>query len=235
MKIVFTPDWFLNFDVLIEGFSFLVLLSFFLLSIRNYKLTRNKKTLFLGIGFLVIAVAEIATILTKLVLYYDTTLVRQVGSAVITYHVVRSVDTFYYIGFFFHKLLTLLGLYLIYRLPLKERAFKDSVLIIFFIIISAVFGNIFSFIFHLTVIALVILIIDNYYQVYKKNRSEKTKLLILALAVFGVSHSLFVFAPLPNLYVIAQVLQLASYLTLLALIISILKTRKKGSNGKEEK
>ena len=108
MKIVFTPDWFLGGDVLVEGFSFLILLIFFILSIRNYRLSKNKKDLYLGLGFFLIAIAEIATILTKVVLYYDFNITQQVGQMIVTQQVVKSIDIFYYIGFFFHKFLTLL-------------------------------------------------------------------------------------------------------------------------------
>jgi hypothetical protein len=64
MKIVFTPDWFLQGDVLVEFFSFIILCLFFYFSIRNYKLCGRKGFLHLGVGFLLIALAEISTILT---------------------------------------------------------------------------------------------------------------------------------------------------------------------------
>src|SRR3989344_621789 len=105
MKIVFTPDWFLSSDVVIETFSFFTLILFFILSYRYYKISRNRKTLYLGVGFLLIAVAELATIFTKLVLFYDTTFTQQIGQAIITYNIAKSVDVFYEVGFFFHKLL----------------------------------------------------------------------------------------------------------------------------------
>ncbi len=126
MKIVFTPDWFLGTDVLIEIFSFIILFVFFYLSVKAYKLSRNKNSLYLGVGFLLIALAELATIFTKVVLYYDTTFTQHIGQVIVTYNVVKSVDIFYYIGFFFHKLLTLLGFYVIYRLPLKKKFSGDT-------------------------------------------------------------------------------------------------------------
>ena len=129
MKIVFTPDWFLGSDVLIEIFSFIILSLFFYLSVRNYRLSKNKNSLYLGIGFLLISLAELARIFTKLVLYYDTTFIQTIGQLVITYQVVKSVDIFYYLGFFFHKFLTLMGLYVLYRLPLKKKSLSDVFLV----------------------------------------------------------------------------------------------------------
>lgn len=143
MKLVFTPDWFAGFDVSIEIFSFIILSLFFYFSIKSYKATKNKKALYLGIGFFLIALAEIASILTKLILFYDTTFTRQIGEIVITYQITKSVDIFYKIGFFLHKLLTLFGLYIIYRFPLKKVSTKDLLLTGSFIIVSAILSQFF--------------------------------------------------------------------------------------------
>lgn len=227
MKIVFTPDWFLGTDVLIEVASFLVLALFFWLSYRNYKLSKNKHTLHLGFGFLLIAVAEIATILTKLVLYYDTSFTQQIGHMVVTYHVVKSVDIFYYVGFFFYKLLTLLGLYVIYRIPQKKQIGRDVVLSICFILIAALFDLEIQFIFNLAVLVLLAIIISTYAEIYKKNKNGNTKILIWAFSILALSHILLIFSRTAALYVIGQTVQLVSYIILLVLIILILNYGRK--------
>ena len=71
VKIVFTPDWFLGKDVLIDFFSFLVLFTFFILAVKTYKLNKNRRFLYLGWGFGLIGLAQLAAVITKLVLYYD--------------------------------------------------------------------------------------------------------------------------------------------------------------------
>ena len=159
MKLVFTPDWFLSFDVFIELFSFMILFLFFVLAIRNFKLSINKNSLYLGIGFFLIALAEIFTILTKFILYYDTTFTQNVGQMIVTYNVVKSVDIFYYIGFFFQKILTLLGLYTIYRTSLKKKSPTEFWLIVYFLIISVIMSLSFYYIYHLTALIILILII----------------------------------------------------------------------------
>lgn len=120
MKLVNIPNWFLGKDVIIDAFSFIILLAFFILAYRYYKLSKKKNFLYLGLGFLLIAIAQLAVIMTKLVLYYDTTFTQNIGQIVVTYNLVQTVDIFYYAGFFFNKLLTLLGLFIIYRLPLRS-------------------------------------------------------------------------------------------------------------------
>jgi len=233
MKIVFTPDWFLAPDVCIEIFSFFVLLAFFILAYRNYKLSKNRNSFYLGLGFLAIALAELATIFTKIVLYYDTNVTQQIGNMAIIYHVVSSVDIFYYIGFFFHKLLTLGGLYIIYRIPLKIRLERDSLLAICFIIISAVFSASFYYLFHLIAFILLLLIIHNYYGIHKNNNSENTRMLIVAFVLLALSQFMFILSELGALYVAGQLIQLVSYLILLVLIIRI--TRSQNGRKKERK
>lgn len=229
MKIVFTPDWFLNGDVLIEFFSFVVLVSFFLICVRNYKLNKNRNVLYLGIGFLFIAIAELATIFTKIILYYDTSITQNIGQMIVTYQVVNSIDVFYYIGFFFHKLFTLVGFYFLYRLPMKKDATsipRDVIIAVCFFLVSALFSSAFYYLFHITALLLLVLIINNYMRVYKKNRSENTKILLIAFSMLALSQAIFILSKLNVLYVMGQALQLVSYLMLLVLIIKIQRAPK---------
>ncbi|MBM3247772.1 hypothetical protein FJZ17_04520 [Candidatus Pacearchaeota archaeon] len=223
MKLVFTPDWFAGFDVSIEIFSFIILALFFYFSIKSYKATQNKKALYLGIGFFLIALAEIASILTKLVLFYDTTFTRQIGEMVITYQITKSVDIFYKIGFFFHKLFTLFGLYIIYRFPLKKVLSKDMLLTGLFIIVSAILSQFFFFVFHLITLVLLIMITQNFNKIYEKNKLFATKMLVVAFIVLTASHLIFSLSQIRFFYVVAQIMQLTSYVILLGVILRISK------------
>ncbi|MDO8516808.1 MAG: hypothetical protein Q7S33_01665 [Nanoarchaeota archaeon] len=227
MKIALTPDWFLGIDVLIEIFSFMILFLFFILCLKNYRLSKNKNSLYIGLGFFAIALAEIFTILTKLVLYYDTSFTQNIGHMVVTYNVVKSVDIFYYIGFFLHKLFTLMGLYIIYKIPTKKGITSDFFLVFYFLIISALFGNFFFYLFHITALLLLILIIGNYQDLYQKNKSGNTKTLLIAFAMLSLSQIIFILSHIAILYAIAQTIQLISYVILLILIVKILEYGKK--------
>jgi len=243
MKIVLTPDWFLGKDVLIDSFSFIILFVFFILCWRYYKLNKKKNFLYLGFGFLLIAIAQLAVVFTKLVLYYDTTFTQEIGQIVVTYKFVSSVDIFYYIGFFFHKLLTLIGFYIIYRLPIKKKSPGDFILALFFIIISVAFSININFIFHITVLVLLVMIISNYYQIYKKNKFANTEILIIAFCILALAHLIFIFSELNkilggskeyygNIFVVANLIEAISYITLLFLIVRIkYGTEKKKSYG----
>jgi len=227
MKIVLTPDWFLGADILIEIFSFIILFLFFILCLKNYRLSKNRSSLYLGLGFFAIAFAEIFTILTKLVLYYDTSFTQNIGHMVVTYNVVKSVDIFYYIGFFLHKFFTLMGLYIIYKIPAKKGITSDFFLAFYFLLLSALFSNFFNYLFHITALLLLILIINNYQNLYKKNKSGNTKTLLIAFAMLALSHIIFILSNIAILYAIAQTIQLISYIILLILMVKILEYGKK--------
>ena len=137
VKIVFTPDWFLGKDVLIDFFSFIVLLIFSTLAIRSYKLNNNRRFLYLGWGFGLVSLAQLAAVITKLVLYYDIGPTQAIGQAIISSQILSSVDIFYYAGFFFSRFLTLCGLYMIYRLPREKKSVGDWLLVVYFIFLSS--------------------------------------------------------------------------------------------------
>ena len=93
VKIVLTPQWFLANDVLIEAFTFLVLLIFAFLAFRYYRMSKNKNILHLGTGFGFILLAEFAALVTKLVLFYDIGPSRIIVQALINTQIVSSVDS----------------------------------------------------------------------------------------------------------------------------------------------
>lgn len=232
---ILIPSWFRGSDILIELFSFVVLFIFFMLCTRYYKLNKKKNFLYLGIGFLLIAIAQIATICTKLVLYYDTTFTQNIGKIIITYHIVNSTDIFYEVGFFFFKLLTLIGFYIIYRLPTDKKISGDVFLALYFLFLSAIVGTTTEHLFHLTIIVLAVLIIKNYYETYKKNKIANTKILIAAFVLITISHLIFmIFASGGISRVIGEIVALISYFILLDLIIRIIRFNK-NTYGKKKK
>ncbi|PIN77327.1 hypothetical protein COV15_02350 [Candidatus Woesearchaeota archaeon CG10_big_fil_rev_8_21_14_0_10_34_12] len=231
VKLVFTPDWFLGKDVLISLFSFFILATLFWISFKNYKFSKDKKSfLYFGLGFLLIALGELSTILTKLVLYYNTTFTQQIGQIIITYNMVKSVDIFYKVGFFFYKLLTLAGLYTLYRVNSKQTTETDIILASYFIILSAAVSSSFYYLFHLTALILIAFIINKYFRLYKKNKLPNTRILITSFSLLGLSQLIFIFSKLELFFVLANLIQLLSYIMFMILVIKItlpLKNEKK--------
>ena len=227
MKILFTPEWFAGNDVFIDFFSFIVLVSFLVLCVKCYRLSRKKGLLHLGSGFFLIALAQLALILTKLVLYYDTGFTHSVGQAVIASNVVSSVDIFYYLGLFFHKLFTMLGLFVIYKIPVKRFMKSDIIIVAYFILASSLLSVSFYYVFYLTVLMLSVMIISNYTEVYGKNRNPNTRLLIVGFLIFALSQLVFTFSRIGAVYVAASVIELIGFLVFFAVIVRISKAAKK--------
>ena len=230
VKIVLTPDWFLGNDVLIEAFSLIVLVLIAIIAIKNYSKNKsNRNLLYLGLGFTLIALAQLASIVTKLVLYYDFGPSQAIGQAIVTSNLLSSVDVFYYAGFFFFRFLSLLGLYMIYRLPRKRSSVMDYVIILYFVILSAIIEEDFYYLFHLTALMILIAIVEKYYLVYKENGFINTKILWVAFSGLALSQLIFLLSELDVFFAGANIIELISYAILLGLVIRILKY------GKEKK
>lgn len=219
---MFTPDWFLGQDVLINLFSFLILGLFFFLSMKNYRISKNKRLLYLGIGFLLIALAEFSVVLTKFAIFYDTSVTQNIGRLIITYDVVKSLDIFYYLSFFFNRFFTLLGLYIIYRLPLK-RISGDFILVVYSIFVISLLSHNFYYLYHFTALIFLALVTRSYLKIYQKTKLVNTGIFIVALVLLGLSQVMFILSNISYLYVLAQAVQLISYITLLILIVRISK------------
>lgn len=230
VKIVLTPDWFIGKDVLIEAFSLIVLIVVVILAIRNYLSNRNNRNLlYLSLGFTLIALAQLAVVFTKLVLYYDIGPSQIIGEAIVTSQILSSVDIFYYLGFFFERFFTLCGLYIIYRLPRKKKSVADYAFIAYFIIISSILNERFFYLFHLTAFVLLIMIVEKYYEVYKENKFINTKILMWAFGILAFSQLIFTLSEVDVLFAFANITELISYAILLGIVIRILK------HGKEKK
>jgi len=224
VKIVFTPDWFLGKDILVEFFSFIVLAIFSVLAIKGYKLKGNKGLLHLGFGFGFIAVARLVSVFTKLILYYDAEPVQAFGKAIMTSQVVSSIDIFYYAGFFSYYFLTLVGLFIIYKIPQKRLLFSgDYVLVLYFIALVSLFSKEFFYLFHVTAFLMLILIIINYLMVYRENKFMNTRILIISFSILALSQLVYILSKIGVFFALSNIMELISYTILLFLIIRIIK------------
>jgi len=233
MNIVLPPMWFFNVDILIEVFSFAVISMFSFLCIKNYKLTKDKKFLYLGGSFSLMTLAQLAVTITKAMLFYNASFVGAGGEIVIPLNLFDFISVFYTVGFFIYRIGILFGLYAIYKAP-KDIFEKESLLVLYFIIIVALFSQQIAHLFHITALIILLLIIKKYYDVYRKNEDKGTLILISAFTGLALSNAIFIFARLMSpIYVTASIIALISYITLLVLIVRILEYGK--NNGKKKK
>ncbi|HTZ42084.1 MAG TPA: hypothetical protein VMC07_02675 [Candidatus Omnitrophota bacterium] len=220
--LISVPDWFLTPDFLINVFSFLVLSVFLILCIKNFRLNKNKKMLYLGIGFAFIALAQLAVLARKFGLYYNTSFTTSVGATIIQYNVMNPTDILYRLGTFLYKSLSLIGLYIISRFPKKKTNLKDVFLIAYFIVLSVLSSDVVGYLFRITSMGMFAYLSYNYYLLYKKNKFRNTFILSGAFAIMSLAQILFMVSVFVA-GIVADLLQLGSYIILLILIIRILK------------
>ena len=229
VQLAYTPVWFYGKDLYIDtvGLFVLSLIAFF--SLRYYKLDKkNKNYIYLASSFFLIALSFFFKILTNFTIYYKVLETKTFGLFTITYHGIKTSNILFFVGFLAYRLLTLVGLYILYSIYQKRQSKSNIFLIIFFILISTYFSQSAYYIFHLTALIFLALIISQYRNNYKKNRQFTARLLATSFGIIAISQVFFVFASIDNfLYVIAEIIQLFGYLILLTTFVKVLRNAKK--------
>ncbi len=228
IQLVYSPHWFYGKDIIIDIVSIFVLFLIAFFSIKFYKLNkRNKNYLFLALSFIFIGCSFIFKIITNFTIYYHVLETRRIGFMTFTYNAVNSSHILFFVGFLIYRLLMLFGLYMLYSIYLKQQK-SNIFLISYLIIISTCFSSSAYYLFHVTSLFFLVIITYQYLKNYKKNRDSTTKLLAYSFGMITLSQVVFVFVAINTfLYVIAELIQLASYISLLITFIMVLKHGKK--------
>ncbi|MBD3164556.1 hypothetical protein GF323_05100 [Candidatus Woesearchaeota archaeon] len=228
IELVYSPKWFYGKDIIIDIVSIFVLSLIAFFSLKYYSLYRKKRNyLTLGISFIIIAASFLFKILTNFTLYFKVFETRQLGFVTLTYQTLRSTNTLFFIGFLLYRILTLLGLYLLYNIYQKDSR-STIFLVIYLLLISSYFSQSEYFIFHLTALILLILITLYYIRNYRKNKNKTSRLLMSSFAIIAASQIFFIFVRANLiLYVVAEIIQLIGYVALLITFIMVLKHAKK--------
>ncbi len=228
IQLVYNPHWFYGKDIIIDIVSIFVLFLIAFFSIKFYKLNkRNKNYLFLALSFIFIGCSFIFKIITNFTIYYHVLETRRIGFMTFTYNAVNSSHILFFVGFLIYRLLMLFGLYMLYSIYLKQQK-SNIFLISYLIIISTYFSSSTYYLFHITSLFFLVIITYRYLKNYKKNRDSTTKLLAYSFGMITLSQVVFVFVAINTfLYVIAELIQLASYISLLITFIMVLRHGKK--------
>ncbi len=228
IQLVYNPHWFYGKDIIIDIVSIFVLFLIAFFSIKFYKLNkRNKNYLFLALSFIFIGCSFIFKIITNFTIYYHVLETRRIGFMTFTYNAVNSSHILFFVGFLMYRLLMLFGLYMLYSIYLKQQK-SNIFLISYLIIISTYFSSSAYYLFHITSLFFLVIITYRYLKNYKKNRDSTTKLLAYSFGMITLSQVVFVFVAINTfLYVIAELIQLASYISLLITFIMVLRHGKK--------
>lgn len=228
IDLLYSPQWFFGKDILIDIVSVIVLFLIGYFGIKYYKLNKkNKNYLVLASSFFMLAVSFLFKILTNFTIYYHTIETRTLGALTLTYHAVKSSNLFFIIGFLMYRILTLLGLYLLYSIYQKQTK-PNIFLVVYLLLIVTYFSSSAFYIFHLTSFILLLFITSQYIKNYKNNKIETTRSLAYSFGIITISQVLFILVRFNLfLYVIGESLQLVGYIWLLFTFISVLKHGKK--------
>jgi hypothetical protein len=228
IQFITSPDWFLGKDLLIDMLSVIVLFLIGFFSLRSYRINPTKKTFVqLAASFFIISVSFLFKVLTNFTLYLNVLQTHQIGQYSFTYQFLQPTDILFTIGSLIYRILTLIGLYLLYSIY-NPQPRSSKWLSIFLIVIAMYFSQESYYIFHLTSLFLLVLITSRYYTNLKETKSHSARLLAISFFVITLSHLGFCFIMLnPLLYVIAELIQLIGYIILLITFIRVLRDGKK--------
>jgi hypothetical protein len=221
-----TLEWFQFPSLVIDLFSFIVLLLISAVSLKYYKLNKNKKSLYLSISFSFIAISFLFKLLTNAALFYDKFVTP--SNAQIIIQTIRDYNIFSNLTFTIFAFFSLIGLYLLYKLYQGKQTYSNILLMSYFILISTYFSKSNYYIFHLTSLIFLISISSFYWKQYSKNNFINTKLLAYSFSIITTSQIFFIFTTFGKLfYLTGEIVQLGGYALLLLIITHIQKNGKK--------
>ena len=228
IQLVYSPKWFYGKDIVIDVVSILILFLIGIFSIKYYYIDKkNKNYICLAASFFTLATAFLFKILTNITIYYINTETKQIGFVTYSYEAIKSTDILFVSGFLLYRILTILSLYLLYSIHQKQPK-SNIAIIIYLILVSTYFSQSAYYMFHITSLIILALITAHYIEIYKENRLHTSKLLAYSFGLVTTSQILFIFINVnPLFYVIAEVVQLIGYITLLITFILVLRHGKK--------
>ena len=229
IQVVYNPVWFYGKDLAIDLVSAFVLSLIASFSIRYYKVNKkNKNYLYLASSFFVIALSFLFKTLTNFTVFYKSLETRVFGNYILTYPAIQASNILVIVGFLLYRLLTLLGLYILYSTYQEKQSKSNVFLLVFFILITTYFSDVEYFIFHITALVMLAFITLQYYNTYRKNKQSSSMLVTASFAIIGISQIFSVFVFYNSLYyVMAELIQLVGYLILLTTFVKVLHNAKK--------
>ncbi|MEA3430116.1 MAG: hypothetical protein U9R08_02495 [Nanoarchaeota archaeon] len=227
LELVYSPQWFYGIDILFEFINVIAALLIAFFSYKIYKYTKDRHCLYFGLSFLAISLAFISKILTNFQIYFNV--LRQskvIDQALLTLTTHRNFS-FFVTGYFFHRVFFLMALVGIFFIVCKYDK-KLLILFAYFIAIITAFSTSEYFIFHVTTSIMLGYIFYHYYLNYKYNPTKNTFLVSFGFFLILISQIIFINIILGvESYVVAQIIQVIGYVTLLYAYIRINKNDKK--------
>ena len=214
-----TPAWFYGVDSALEIVAVLIsfLISFY--GFHIYRFFGQKKYLYFSISFFLIGISLIIGAVTNYLLYF----VWLKHSPL--YVKANNLMLLYKAGFLVHFFLHLAAYMILMILCLKLTDRRVISLLFLFVILSVFIAeeNFISF-YVISFILMAFYILPFFYKNYVQNKSNHTKIVLLAFAAISLSQLLFLLSVYSDLaYVLGHVSQVAGYIALLVNFVSVFR------------
>lgn len=218
---------FYGIDSLLDFMIVLVAILIAYQSRRVYKLVNEKNYQRFSFAFLSIAIAFIVKIIANLTIVYETR-IEHVNFVVFVTHELQEMQIINLLGFTFYKIFLLIGFLILFLITTKTDKKEDIILFAYFAAISVLFSLYFNFIFHLTIIIILISLTTHFYNNYKKTKLRSSYKVYIAFLFILTSHVIDLFYGIhPFIYLLGEIFVFVGFLTLLI-------NHTKIKNGKEK-
>lgn len=218
---------FYGIDSIVEFLTILV--SFFIsfYSFRVYKLIKDKHYKLFSIAFLLLGISFFFKILSNITFLHKIEIHEANFVFTVMSHL-ELMEVVNFFGFIFYKSLHLIGFLLLFLIFTKNDEKNKTLLYIYLSIIVVLFSIYFNFIFHITVVFILIYLTLHFFENYKRVENVNAFLVFISFLIILASHLFFIFSDVNGLfYLFGEVLLLFGFLSLLANQIKLKKESKK--------
>lgn len=208
----YLPDWFYGVDILIDAISMVVLLLIAYYSLRYYVVSNKKiNYLLLTLSFVLLSIAFLSKIFMNLAIYFPFIEFEELNELFYTYNLITTATPLFLTGFLIYRILTLVGLYLLFAVYYKQDKMSMG-LTIYLLLMLSYFSGFEYYIFHITTFILLSLITIKYYINYKTYNDTKNKFILTSFFVISLSQAIFIFIDFNAIsYIVAELIQLVGY------------------------
>ncbi len=206
---------FYGIDSLIELLIILVASIISLYSYKIYKIVKEKNYRFFSWAFLAIAISFAFKILSNFT-FFSRIRIERANFVYIILAQPRYAPIIDFFSFILYKSFYLIG-FLILFLILTKTDKKDKVLLFIYLsIIAILFSVYFNFIFHMTLVIILLFLTIHFHSNYNSHGTINTLLVYLGFLIILISHFFFVFSDMNSLfYMIGEGFILLGFLCLL--------------------
>ncbi len=214
----YCPEWFFHQSITLELVFALITFLVAIFSFKIYNLSKEKKAIWFGTGFLLFSFSYfLQSILNIGILYRLSETVDIVQKA-------SNVMNLGLTALHIHMILMIAGLVILTHISLKEKSFRNLLLLLAVTITPIYFSQNAVFLFFIISSILLGFLTLTYLLNYRTNRKFNTYLVFSAFLLLFLSNIHFVFSFTDKIfYVIAHYFELFSYLLILTNLILVLK------------